>query len=616
MQKILASSGGVETLFSDDVFQAYTRTGTGADVTVTTNIGMTKGYMLWSKGRSGATDHAIYDSARGVTLDLVSNSTAAQTTQSTGLKSVSATGHTIGALAKMNTSAATYVDFVFRKAPKFFDVVTYTGTAGDQTINHSLGGTVGMIIVKNTGASGNWIVWHKDLSAGNEVFLNLTNAASAQNDFGTVGSTSFVVKNGMPTNTTGNSYVAYLFAHDTATDGIVQCGSVALDGSAAGSVTLGWEPQYILWKPSTIAGNWYIEDCMRGMSQTYGGELLANTNAAEVTAASADLKPNATGFSIAAGHSGQTSQTFIYLAIRRPNKPPTTGTQVFSPLSSTTSTGTKQTTGFSVDLQIATATYGVTTGFNDRLRGVSTTSTEMEVRLTSVSTAAEQTSGGVGTKFWDNTGFQTHSYLGGGNMTSWNFKRAVGCFDVVCYTGDNTYSGKSHGLGVAPELLIQKSRSSAANWHAGIPRKRAYLNLTDAADDPGALSWTATTFQPWVDSTAVNYVCYLFATLAGVSKVFSYTGDGSTGKVINCGFSAGARFILIKRTDSTGDWFVYDTTRTYPAGNDYHLSLNTTAAEVVTTDDVDYEASGFIVNQNATTNLNVTSATYIGLAFA
>lgn len=51
--------------------------------------------MLWSKGRGGATAHAIYDSARGVTLDLASNTTAAQTTQSTGLKMVSATGHTI-----------------------------------------------------------------------------------------------------------------------------------------------------------------------------------------------------------------------------------------------------------------------------------------------------------------------------------------------------------------------------------------------------------------------------------------------------------------------------------------------------------------------------------------
>ena len=125
-QLLSAMATGEEKLYVDDVFSAYTRSGTGVDVTVTTGIDMTKGYMLWSKSRKSTTDHAIYDSARGVTLDLVSNSTAAQTTQSTGLKSVSATGHTIGSLAKMNTSAATYVDFVFRKAPKFFDVQTAT----------------------------------------------------------------------------------------------------------------------------------------------------------------------------------------------------------------------------------------------------------------------------------------------------------------------------------------------------------------------------------------------------------------------------------------------------------------------------------------------------------
>jgi hypothetical protein len=123
-------------------------------------------------------------------------------------------------------------------------------------------------------------------------------------------------------------------------------------------------------------------------------------------------------------------------------------------------------------------------------------------------------------------------------------------------------------------------------------------------------------YTGYVNYSGDTYVAYLFASKAGISKCFSFTGDGTTGRVINCGFTTGARFILIKRTDAAGDWFVYDTVRGYPAGNDGHLSLNTTAAEVITTDDVDYEATGFIVNQNATTNLNVTSATYIGLAYA
>ena len=112
-----------------------------------------------------------------------------------------------------------------------------------------------------------------------------------------------------------------------------------------------------------------------------------------------------------------------------------------------------------------------------------------------------------------------------------------------------------------------------------------------------------------------QFVAYLFATLPGISKVGSYTGNGSS-QTINCGFTTGARFILIKRTDSTGDWYVWDTARGIVAGNDPHLSLNTTAAEVTTNDSIDPNASGFIVNQVAATNINVNAATYIFLAIA
>lgn len=112
-----------------------------------------------------------------------------------------------------------------------------------------------------------------------------------------------------------------------------------------------------------------------------------------------------------------------------------------------------------------------------------------------------------------------------------------------------------------------------------------------------------------------NYVAYLFASLPGVSKVGNYTGNGSS-QTINCGFAAGARFILIKRADGAGDWYVWDSVRGIVSANDPHLSLNTTVAEVTTDDSVDPDASGFVVNQNATTNININAASYIYLAIA
>ena len=112
-----------------------------------------------------------------------------------------------------------------------------------------------------------------------------------------------------------------------------------------------------------------------------------------------------------------------------------------------------------------------------------------------------------------------------------------------------------------------------------------------------------------------TYVAYLFASCPGVSKVGSYTGNGSS-QTINCGFSSGARFFLVKRTDSTGDWWVWDSARGITAPADPALALNSTAAEVTSADATDPDNSGIIVNQEATCNINVNGATYIFLAIA
>jgi hypothetical protein len=181
-----------------------------------------------------------------------------------------------------------------------------------------------------------------------------------------------------------------------------------------------------------------------------------------------------------------------------------------------------------------------------------------------------------------------------------------------------------------PELMIRKKRNSTSNsnwvvWHTLFSgtNKFLYLNATDA-EASNSLLWTSTpptstAFSVGTGSNTNNtndtYVTYLFATLAGVSKIGNYTGNGSS-QTIDCGFAAGARFILIKRTSSTGDWYVWDTARGIVAGNDPRLSLNTSVAEVTTDDSIDPHSSGFIVNQLAATNINVNAATYIFLAIA
>jgi hypothetical protein len=190
----------------------------------------------------------------------------------------------------------------------------------------------------------------------------------------------------------------------------------------------------------------------------------------------------------------------------------------------------------------------------------------------------------------------------------------------------------THNLGVAPELIITKNRSTTQPWAVGTlftstSYNWLYLNLTNSAlslnysaksrinSQPTATQYTIATDNE-INGSGSNYVAYLFATVAGVSKVGSYTGNGSN-QTINCGFTAGARFILIKRTDSTGDWYVYDTARGIVSGNDPQLKLNTTDAEATGYDAIDPDNSGFIVNNDATNfPINVNNATYIYLAIA
>lgn len=622
----LLAGGGAETIYVDDVFSAYTRTGTGASQVTTTNIDMTQGYMLWSKGRSGATDHAIYDSARGVTKDLVSNTTAAETTQSQGLTAVSATGHTFGTLAKVNTNAATYVDWVFRKAPKFFSQATATVTGGaDATVSFSDLATLGMVIVKRTDSTGSWYVWHRSLTAGKLLYLEQT-AAEATLGHITVSGTTVTLEGGVIAD--GN-YIVYAWAHDTATDGIVQCGSFTTDGSRNVTVSLGWEPQYLMVKTSGVADDWMLIDTSRGF--TVGGDdarLAANSSAAE--SANIWFTPLATGFKTDSPSQLGVSTSYIYLAIRRPNKPPTLGTQVYQAIARTgTGTNSLQVTGvgFAPDLIWPFFRTGsVQKYWFDRLRG--------NKWMYSTATNAENSgsaSDGV-------VEYQMNGYKQGSNESTWFnqntysyidhfFKRAPGVFDQVCWTGDNTTNRSiPHQLSASPELVIWKNRTSTLNWAAYssslLTTDRLYLNLADAVLSTSALLTSvsssdivAASASGYVNASGSTYVAYLFATKAGISKCGSYTGNGSS-LTLNMGFTTGARFFMVKRTDSTGDWYVWDTTRGIIAGNDGHLSLNTIAAEVTTDDSVDPDTSGLIVNQLAATNINVNAATYIYLAFA
>jgi hypothetical protein len=186
-------------------------------------------------------------------------------------------------------------------------------------------------------------------------------------------------------------------------------------------------------------------------------------------------------------------------------------------------------------------------------------------------------------------------------------------------------------LAAVPELIITKTRAAASGYnywfvyHKDIGQTfQLLLNGTNARDDGWGSPYTATpptssvfsiSSGIQINESGVTHVSYLFATCPGVSKVGSYTGTATTNQ-IDCGFTAGARFVLIKRTDSTGDWYVWDTVRGIISGNDPYVLWNSTAAEVTNTDYIDTYSAGFELSSTAPAALNANGGTYIFLAIA
>lgn len=673
-KKALAATAGGAKVYVEDVFSTYLYTGNGGTQTITNDIDLSgKGGMVWVKGRSIASNNLLFDTARGAGTSasnnqaLSSNLTSAEDVGSTSvdyLSTFGSTGFTVvagdGSTSEKGTNNKNdiYTSWTFRKQAKFFDVVTYTGNGTTQNISHNLGSTPGCVIIKNTAANGDWQVWHRGATSGNYLVLNSTAAQSTSNAISKFGnntttvdptSTSFTVGSETVVNKSAETYVAYLFAHDAGGFGyagdqnVISCGSFTNDGSGNATVTLGYEPQFLLLKVTNTTSNWTMVDTTRGLvvDGTGSGDpyLYANTSAAEALTGVGN--PTATGFET---QGFVANATYVYIAIRRgPMKTPTDATKVFTP---TVYTGTNADNRL-VSTTIAPDMVWIRQRDDTVVPGMYLGSrlTGQEFLLTGANNIAASDLDSFdtqlvgGSEYGNAFSSMSGVYVGNditrkfnANTTADNhiihaFKRAPGFFDVVCYKGTGSNTTISHNLGVVPELILVKKRDTATeNWavySAGIANTEFLVLNTTAAKSTGTTRWNSTTPTSSVFSIGTNaavntsgnaYIAFLFASLSGVSKVGTYTGNG-TSQTINCGFTAGARFILIKRTDNAGDWCVFDSARGIVASSDPFIQLNSSAAEVTNEDAVDTDNTGFVVNET-TEALNTNSATYIYLAIA
>jgi hypothetical protein len=305
-------------------------------------------------------------------------------------------------------------------------------------------------------------------------------------------------------------------------------------------------------------------------------------------------------------------------------KVPTDATKVFKPVLANSS-GSNQLVDatFPSDLIInqfrntATGAY-----WYDRLRGLGASTSPF---IESDAVVAEASNNYI---FAGSQTTVTAGGVGGGfTFVDWFFRRAPSFFDEVCYTGTGSNTTQTHNLGAIPQLMIVKRRDTSGAWqiYSSVLANTEYLVLnTTAAKATGTTRWNSTTptstvFSIGTDATvntsAGTYVAWLFATCTGVSKVGSYAGNGTT-QTIDCGFTGGARFVLIKCTTATGDWYVYDTARGMTTLTDPYLRWNLTNAETATLGSVTTVSTGFALNSTILAAINTNGETFLFLAIA
>ena len=312
-------------------------TGTGAALTPTSSLGFNPDW-IWIKSRSAATDHALYDVVRGAQARLESNTTDAEVTTDGGVTAFNSAGFTLGTLAQVNTSSATYAAWcwdagtstvtntagsitssVRANASAGFSIVTYTGTGSNATVGHGLGVAPSLLICKGrqeSGSNGNWLVYHSSLGNTKYLILNATDAEAASGGaWNNTSPTSSVFSIGTFTgaNSTGGN-VCYAFSPVA---GYSSMSSFVGNGSSDGPFCFtGFRPRWIILKNASAAAGWYMFDAVRNPYNLTTQIITANTSSAEYTDSDVQIDILSNGFKLrsAGGQCNGSSNVIVYAA--------------------------------------------------------------------------------------------------------------------------------------------------------------------------------------------------------------------------------------------------------------------------------------------------------------
>jgi len=539
-----------------------------------------------------------------------------------------------------------------------FSISKYTGngTSG-ATFGHGLGSQVNISMVKRTDSTGYWYVYSSFLSANNNLYLNTSDAQQADSVMLGGNTTTVSISASSSVNASGGEYIAYNFASKP---GFSKVGTYTGNTSSPPIVSTGFEPAFLIIKAATINDSWFMVDNKRETTNPRGDRLFANSSAAEASEPGAQVNFLSNGFQLtgSGGGAGQTNNngtTYLYLAIAFAADGSTTTPSLANSFNTTLYNGSSSTPlnvngiGFKADfswLKVRNNTWSnglfsslMPFGTNNGVKNVYSNNTDAATDL-------------WGTLTWNNNGWTLNggSYDGSSahdfgaspyNYVSWNWKagglasintdgtitslvsvnQAAG-FSIVSYTATGSTATVGHGLGTAPDLILAKTSNQAYNWIAYSSAlgssTQLLLDSSNAAQTGSSImastNPTSTVFTAGAGNN-LNYangntiIAYCFTSIPGYSKVGSYTGNGTTGHAISVGF--GPNYVLIKRTNNTGNWYIFDSARKTGVYSD-QLEANTSGAENTGTY-VELTSTGFSLNTTAS-NLNESGDTFIYLA--
>ena len=602
-QGALTSGGAEDPVYIDEVFSTDVWIGnntTGRNIVNGIDLSG-EGGLTWVKKRDSSENNVLLDTVRGANNFLMSDSTNSAATTGGPITAFNSNGFTIDNNGYVNGNNGEYVSWTFRKAKGWFDVKQYSGNNNNVfNLSHDLECKPCFIIIKKINSSDPWIVWIKGLDSGKSLRLNQTNDESSDTDTDlghTVTSSTIRIPGGGSVNgSSSNSYICYMRGDGAESDGqifgtdqdqsVMKTGSYSANGSDQ-SITLGWEPSWILIKKTNTHRSWFLFDNMRGVvTGDKDPALYPNYTSAEDNEGDLNhIDFTSTGFIITnnGGYNNQVNDSggeYVYVAIRRPDgyvgKPAEAGTDVLA-MDSGNGSSTIPTfdSGFPVDFAFYRTFTGSATWF----------ATARLIQKKYIQMCYQDDFETDNDYMFDsNVGWSKNA--DNSNFKSWMWKRHAG-FDVVMYDGDGTGNRAiTHQMATAPEMIWFKGTSFNDDWlvynyywvgsDQGAIRMNygAPLNENASANSIspqfGTANPTATTFNVgWSsgkDKTNKNgekYIAFLFAPVTGISALGSYTGtgqgDSSGPQITGLGFTP--RFVLV-RSESAGSWCQFDNTLT------------------------------------------------------